>query len=140
MRKNWMDSSQNPSPDGWMEIDIDDPGDTQQSLLMYVDHTKIILAKSKQIRGYPILVIECLHIHESIIMVIQKNRQRIIQNDSQLIVNFTNDQTSMLNAIINLVEDFRLKTLEQDMEINFAICTGVFMKEHVLVNMPTPVT
>lgn len=70
---------------------------------MIDNRSKVIMAKSKQIRDNPILIAECLDVRETILMTSRKGLQRI----SIQTVNFINGKIEMPKDIINLVEDVK---------------------------------
>lgn len=70
---------------------------------MIDNRSKVIMAKSKQIRDNPILIAECLDVREAILMASQKGLRRI----SIQTVNFINGKIEMSKDIINLVEDVK---------------------------------
>lgn len=72
------------------------------------NRSNTILARSRRLGDYTILVAKCLAVREAILMAIQRSIQRIIiQRDSQLVVNSTNGKIRVPKDNINLVEDVK---------------------------------
>lgn len=80
-----------------MEINVDASRITMKASL-----AGLIKARGKRIGDCHIYVAECLAICEAIVMMIQKNLQKIIiGSDSQLIINSINDKASVPKDIIS---------------------------------------